>query len=64
MKLRHPSPQTVALYEQTVAKFGQGRLIQQPGGQLILKGGTPADRTEAQEFVSFFMHEAVLSFAE
>ena len=64
MKLRHLSPQTLALCEQIIAEFGKGRLIQQPGGKLVLQGGTPADRTEAQEFVSLFMHEAVLSFAE
>jgi hypothetical protein len=64
MKLRHLHPATLAICEHLIAQFGKGRLVQNPGGKLVLKGGTKADRIEAQEFVSLFMHEAVLSFAE
>ena len=44
--------------------FGQAKLIQTAEGKLQLKGATKDEQIEAQEYVSLFMHEAVLSFAE
>jgi hypothetical protein len=44
--------------------FGQAKLVQTSPNQVVLKGGTKDDKIEATEFVSMFMHEAVLSFAE
>jgi len=45
-------------------QFGQAKLIQTGEGKLELKGATKAEQTEAKEFISLFMHEAVLSFGE
>jgi hypothetical protein len=64
MRLRHIDYATQAICEHIIAQFGKGRLVRETDGHLILKGGTPADCSEAQEYVSLFMHEAVLSFAE
>ena len=43
-------------------RFGRAKLVQVVENKLVLKGGTKDDLTEAKEFVSLFMHEAVLSF--
>jgi hypothetical protein len=48
----------------TIMLFGQAKLVQTSPNQVVLKGGTKDDKIEATEFVSMFMHEAVLSFAE
>ena len=47
--------------EETVAAFGEARLIRLPEGRWELRGGTPSDRAEAKEWISMFCHEAVLS---
>ena len=48
----------------TVMLFGQAKLVQTAEGKLQLKGATKDEKTEAIEYVSLFMHDAVLSFAE
>ena len=42
-----------------VASFGEAKLIKQLDGRFELRGGSEADHTAAQEWVSLFMHEAV-----
>ncbi|MCX6896864.1 MAG: hypothetical protein NTZ16_15520 [Verrucomicrobia bacterium] len=48
----------------TVMLFGRAKLVQVAENKLVLQGGTKDDLTEAKEFISLFMHEAVLSFSE
>jgi hypothetical protein len=43
-----------------VACFGQARLLNCADGRMELRGGSDADRTDAKEWISLFMHEAVL----
>ena len=45
-------------------QFGQAPLIETGDNKLELKGATQEEKTEAKEFVSLFMHEAILSFVE
>ena len=45
-------------------QFGQAQLIETAENKLELKGATKEEQTEAKEFVSLFMHEAILSFVE
>ena len=47
---------------ETIATFGEARLVKQLDGKLELIGGSPENRTEAKEWVSLFLHEAVISF--
>ncbi|HVV01875.1 MAG TPA: hypothetical protein VHH88_10975 [Verrucomicrobiae bacterium] len=44
-----------------IALFGRGRLVKKSRTQFELVGGTRDDYAEAREWVSFFLHEAVLS---
>ena len=48
----------------TVMLFGQSKLIQTAEGKLELKGATKEEQTEAKEYVSLFMHEAVMTITE
>ena len=43
-----------------IATFGAAALIKKPEGGYALAGGSFDDRIEAQEWISLFMHEAVL----
>jgi len=45
---------------EVVACFGAAMLIKAPQGQWQLMGGTRADRSEARQWASLFLHEAVL----
>jgi hypothetical protein len=42
-----------------IASFGAARLVKQLNGKFQLLGGSAADRTEAKEWCSLFLHEAV-----
>jgi hypothetical protein len=44
-----------------IARFGVAQLIQNETGKLQLDGGSFSEYTEAKEWVSMFMHEAILS---
>lgn len=44
---------------QLVATFGQAQLVRTLEGRWELRGGSPADRGAAREWISLFMHEAV-----
>jgi hypothetical protein len=46
-----------------IASFGRARLIARPDGRAELRGGSDSERTEAKEWISLFMHEAVLRTA-
>ena len=48
----------------TIMLFGQAKLIETGQGKLELKGATKEEQVEVKEYVSLFMHEAVLSFSE
>jgi hypothetical protein len=43
-----------------IASFGQARLVSKAGGRVELIGGSPADHAEAREWISLFLHNAVL----
>ncbi len=42
-----------------IASFGEARVFRKLNGKFQLLGGTDADRTEAIEWCSMFLHEAV-----
>lgn len=43
-----------------IASFGQARLVTNATGRVELLGGSPDDRAEAQEWISLFLHDAIL----
>lgn len=43
-----------------VACFGQAKIMRRSDGWYELLGGQPEDRSEAREWASLFLHEAVL----
>ena len=47
--------------ETVVATFGSASLFQKPEGGYALSGGSFDDRAEAKEWISLFLHEAVIS---
>jgi len=47
-------------YWNLIARFGRAKLFSRADGQVELHGGSNADRTEAKEWVSLFMHEAAV----
>jgi hypothetical protein len=59
MKLK-THDETQARGHEVIAQFGQADLIKQPNGTWQLKGGSEEDRLSAREWISLFMHEAVL----
>jgi len=42
-----------------IALFGNARLVKRLNGKFELLGGTDADRADAKEWCSLFLHEAV-----
>jgi len=44
-----------------IAKFGDARLVKYLDGKIKLLGGTPDERTAAKEWISLFLHEAVIT---
>jgi hypothetical protein len=48
-----------SIYWNLIASFGQARLLGRADGRVELRGGSEADRTEAKEWLSLFMHDAV-----
>jgi hypothetical protein len=47
-------------YWNLVARFGQARLLSRADGRVELRGGTASDHADAKEWISLFMHEAIL----
>ena len=48
---------------ETIAVFGDARLVKKLCGKLELRGGSPDDRRAAREWCSMFLHEAALACA-
>jgi len=46
-------------YWNLVARFGRAKLLSRADGLVELRGGTASDHTEAREWISLFMHDAV-----
>lgn len=47
-------------YWNLVARFGRAKLFSRADGRMELQGGSTSEQTEAKEWVSLFMHDAVL----
>jgi hypothetical protein len=45
---------------ETLAVFGDARLVKKLDGKIELCGGTPDDRRAAREWICRFIHEAVI----
>ena len=45
---------------EVVVIFGNAQLIRHNDGKMELRGGSKADRGDAKEWISLFMHEAVV----
>ena len=43
-----------------IARFGRARLYTRRDGRAELRDASPADQTEAKEWISLFMHDAIL----
>ncbi len=59
MKLK-THDETHARGHQVIARFGNAALIKQANGTWQLKGGSEEDWLSAREWISLFLHEAVL----
>ena len=47
-------------YWNHIASFGKAKLVTDPTGRVELLGGSATDLAEAQEWISLFLHDAVL----
>ena len=45
---------------EVIAEFGEAQLVKLLTGKLELRGGSREDRLAAKEWVSLFMHDAVV----
>jgi len=61
MKLKS-CDETQARGQELIARFGQAALLKQSNGTWQLKGGSDDDRLSAREWISLFMHEAVVKY--
>ncbi len=48
---------------ETIAVFGDARLVKKLSGKIELHGGSPDDRHAAREWCSMFLHEAAVACA-
>lgn len=62
MKIQITSNSTTKNCVRILLRFGRADLVTVHNGRLELRGGSQADRTEAKEYISLFMHEAVPKF--
>ena len=46
--------------EELIAQFGKAALVKERNGSWQLKGGSEDDRHTAREWISLFLHEAVV----
>jgi len=46
--------------DKILTTFGKARLIRKPTGRIELIGGSAEDRIVAKEWVSLFLHEAIV----
>jgi hypothetical protein len=61
MKNAHLFPEQADSGE-VIALFGGAKLVKTIDSKYELRGGSKGDRIAAQEWVSMFMHEMVLTF--
>jgi len=61
MKLKYAQQSINQNDGKLIAAFGQARLVQTGIGKYELHGGSSDDRQQAQEWISLFMHEAVVA---
>jgi hypothetical protein len=59
MKLKTLSDRTET-NEQVIALFGRGKLIKRSHSRFELIGGEQSDLTDAKQWISLFLHEAIL----
>ena len=59
MKNRHPSTKTKT-QARVLTSFGRASLVRVAGTNYELRGGSDDERTAAKEWISLFLHEAVL----
>ncbi len=59
MKLTHVIPHLFH-QDEVVAYFGQARLVKRLDAKFELRGGSHEDHSAAKEWISMFLHEAVL----
>ncbi len=45
---------------ETIATFGGAKLVKTLNGKHELRGGSPRDRAQAREWISLFLHNAVV----
>ncbi|EEF63254.1 hypothetical protein [Pedosphaera parvula] len=50
--------------DRLITTFGKAQLVARPNGAIELKGGMAGDKTAAKEWISLFMHEAVVRFSK
>ena len=43
-----------------IARFGRARLIERADGRAELQDASPAEQTEAKEWISLFRHDTIL----
>jgi hypothetical protein len=60
MKLRHLFPELERRDGEIVAAFGSARLVKRLDSRFELRGGSEQDRAEAREWISLFLHEALV----
>ena len=60
MNMRNLIPEFVRNDGEVIATFGHARLIKRLAGDYELVGGSKEDRAQALEWISMFMHEAVV----
>jgi hypothetical protein len=60
MRIRHSFPEFGGTEAEVIATFGQARLVKMLDGKLELVGGSADDRANAHEWISMFMHEALI----
>ena len=46
-----------------IARFGRARLIELADGRAELRNASPAEETEAKEWISLFCHDTILRVA-
>jgi hypothetical protein len=49
-----------AFTTETIACFGQARIVRKADGKVELVGGSRADRANAREWCSLFLHDVVV----
>jgi hypothetical protein len=59
MKTRIVNPESYRR-SQVIAQFGRARLVERANGRAELRNASPAEQTEAKEWISLFRHHIVL----